>query len=51
MKAGAAGSAVLLGCDFSSAPTRRKPIVVALGQAQGPVVRLLGLAHFATLDG
>ena len=38
----ATGSALhrLAGIDFTSRPTRRKPIVVALGQAQHGVVRL-----------
>ncbi|MET0518149.1 MAG: DUF429 domain-containing protein [Burkholderiaceae bacterium] len=40
----------LLGIDFSSAPTRRKPITVALGRRQGQVVRLEGLQRFETLD-
>ncbi|MDM0007379.1 DUF429 domain-containing protein [Variovorax sp. J22G73] len=41
----------LLGCDFSSAPTRRKPIVVALGELVGARrVRLTGLQRFSTLD-
>jgi len=43
----------LLGIDFSSAPTRRKPITVALGhsQGQGPgmVLRLERLLAFETL--
>ena len=30
----------LLGCDFSSSPTRRKPIVVAWGRCQGARVHL-----------
>ncbi len=30
----------LLGCDFSSSPTRRKPIVLAWGNCQGHRVRL-----------
>ena len=35
----AAGSTTLVGCDFSSNPTRRKPIVLAFGSAsQGRVV-------------
>ena len=42
---------MLLGCDFSSAPTRRKPIVVAVGQADGDRVVLRSLEHFASLDG
>ena len=43
----------LLGCDFSSSPTRRKPIVVARGQLclEKRSVRLDELLHFATLDG
>jgi hypothetical protein len=42
---------VLFGCDFSSAPTRRKPIVVAVGEVVGmDRVVLTGLQRFATLD-
>jgi len=41
---------LLLGCDFSSSPSRRKPIVVALGCAAGDVVTLTGLEAFTTLD-
>jgi hypothetical protein len=42
---------LLFGCDFSSAPTRRKPIVVALGKSIGAQrVRLSGLQRFSTLD-
>jgi len=41
---------MLLGCDFSSAPTSRKPIVLALGVAQAGGVRLTGLERFASLD-
>jgi hypothetical protein len=41
---------VLFGCDFSSAPTGRKPIVVALGERQGAAVRLEQLLYFASLD-
>jgi len=41
----------LVGCDFSSSPTRRKPIVLALGsQARGRVV-LDRLEKIDTLDG
>jgi hypothetical protein len=40
----------LLGCDFSSAPTPRKPIVVALGAARGGRVALAGFESFAALD-
>lgn len=42
--------ALLLGCDFSSAPTLRKPIVHALGTVQADGVRLLRLDRFPTLD-
>lgn len=41
---------LLLGCDFSSAPTSRKPIVLALGAAQEGGVRLSRLERFASLD-
>ena len=41
---------LLLGCDFSSSPSRRKPIVVACGCAVGDVVTLTGLEAFTTLD-
>ncbi|RQO44948.1 DUF429 domain-containing protein [Variovorax sp. KBW07] len=49
---------MLFGCDFSSAPTRRKPIVVAVGELANAnadtdgdgVVLLTGLQRFATLD-
>ncbi|MDQ0568697.1 hypothetical protein QFZ42_000531 [Variovorax paradoxus] len=42
---------MLFGCDFSSAPTSRKPIVVAIGSAgdAGTLV-LTGLKRFTTLD-
>lgn len=39
----------LLGCDFSSAPTRRKPIVLAWGQAQGARVVLQRLERVESL--
>lgn len=42
---------LLLGCDFSSAPSARKPIVVALGAVRGARVTLSKLLPFATLDG
>ncbi|MDM0031732.1 DUF429 domain-containing protein [Variovorax sp. J22P271] len=45
-----ASAAPLLGCDFSSAPTARKPIVVALGAACGSRVDLAGFESFAALD-
>ncbi|MGJ7495635.1 DUF429 domain-containing protein [Variovorax sp. RT4R15] len=41
---------MLFGCDFSSAPTARKPIVVAHGGIDGRHVVLLRLDTFATLD-
>ena len=43
---------MLLGCDFSSAPTRRKPIVVATGflNQAGTGVRLNGLLSFSSLQ-
>lgn len=41
---------LLLGCDFSSAPTARKPIVVALGTACEGSVTLAGFESFASLD-
>ena len=40
---------MLIGCDFSSSPTRRKPIVLALGQRQGARVQLTALERFDTL--
>lgn len=44
-------SGLLFGCDFSSAPSRRKPIVVARGAVDGVCVTLQGLDTFDTLDG
>ncbi|MGJ7508575.1 DUF429 domain-containing protein [Variovorax sp. GT1P44] len=41
---------LLLGCDFSSAPSARKPIVIALGSAGEGRVRLSGFECFASLD-
>lgn len=42
---------MLFGCDFSSAPTTRKPIVVAVGEMAGTGgVRLASLQRFATLE-
>ena len=37
---------LLLGVDFTSAPTRRKPIVVAVGERRGAVVQLHRLERF-----
>lgn len=39
----------LIGCDFSSSPTRRKPIMLALGQRQGARVQLIALQRFDSL--
>jgi hypothetical protein len=39
----------LLGCDFSSAPTRRKPVVLALGTADRGRVRLERLEKLESL--
>jgi hypothetical protein len=39
----------LLGCDFSSSPSRRKPVVLALGRLDGDLVRLDGLERFERL--
>jgi hypothetical protein len=41
---------LLLGCDFSSSPSRRKAIVLALGHEAGGRVMLAGLEKIATLD-
>jgi DNA-directed RNA polymerase subunit H (RpoH/RPB5) len=38
-----------VGCDFSSSPTRRKPIVLAHGERHGDVVRLSRIESFPTL--
>jgi len=40
----------LIGVDFSSRPTRRKPIVVAHGRASAAVVRLSELERFDSLE-
>lgn len=42
---------LLVGCDFSSSPTHRKPIVLALGSLSGMRVVLLKLERFEALDG
>jgi hypothetical protein len=42
-------SPLLVGCDFSSSPTPRKPIVVALGHAKAGRVQLQTLLRFDTL--
>jgi hypothetical protein len=41
----------LLGVDFTSAPSRRKPVTVARGQRQGPLLRLERVETLATLAG
>jgi hypothetical protein len=40
----------LMGCDFSSSPTRRKPIVLAWGRAQQGRVQLQRLERLGSLD-
>lgn len=41
---------LLVGCDFSSTPTRRKPIVLALGHAAAGRVQLTRLEKLASLQ-
>lgn len=41
---------MLVGCDFSSAPTRAKPIVLALGTLAGERVQLQQLLRLTSLD-
>ena len=41
-------AATLVGVDFSSRPTRRKPIVAAIGQRQGELLKLARLERFET---
>ncbi|MDR6857134.1 hypothetical protein J2W96_003456 [Variovorax guangxiensis] len=41
---------LLLGCDFSCAPSARKPIVLALGHETAGGVALLRLERFASLE-
>ena len=40
----------LIGCDFSSSPTRRKPIVIAHGSLRGTAVVLNRLERLQTLE-
>lgn len=40
---------MLLGCDFSSSPSKRKPIVLALGRALGARIELQGLLNIDNL--
>ncbi len=42
---------MLIGVDFSSAPTRRKPITLASGRLQGAALQLGAARHFASLAG
>ena len=44
-------SRVLVGCDFSSAPTARKPVVLALGTSKDGRVQLSKLQQIDSLDG
>jgi Protein of unknown function (DUF429) len=41
---------ILLGCDFSSSPTPKKQIVLAVGRLVGGLVQLQELKRFATLS-
>ncbi|MDO9259448.1 DUF429 domain-containing protein [Polaromonas sp. YR568] len=41
---------LLIGCDFSSSPTRRKPIVLASGSLSSGRVLLAGLERIASLE-
>jgi hypothetical protein len=43
-------SGLLIGCDFSSSPTRRKPILLASGTAEKGRVLLLGLERIESLQ-
>lgn len=43
-------SPVLLGCDFTSAPSRRKPITLAVGRTDRNRVILSGMERFETHD-
>ena len=42
---------MLVGCDFSSSPSKRKPIVLAVGHVQTGRVQLQRLLRFDTLTG
>jgi hypothetical protein len=46
----AAAPPMLVGCDFSSAPTRRKPIMLAIGNAAGGRVQLTRLEKLDSLS-
>ena len=41
---------LLIGCDFSSSPSKRKPVVLALGHAKAGRVQLQSLERFDTLS-
>jgi hypothetical protein len=41
---------LLIGVDFTSRPTARKPITMARGERRGDVLRLQGLDSYASLD-
>ena len=41
---------MLVGCDFSSSPSKRKPIVIALGSSKQGRVHLQEILRFETLD-
>jgi len=41
---------LIAGCDFSSSPSRRKPIVFATGTVQQARVQLAGLEKIESLD-
>jgi len=45
-----AADSALLGCDFSSRPSRKKPIVLALGSMQAGRVQLSRLERLESLD-
>lgn len=44
-------SFTLLGCDFTSAPSRRKPITLAAGRTDRHRIILSGVERFETFDG
>jgi hypothetical protein len=44
-------AALLIGCDFSSSPSRRKPIVMAAGSCAGARVLLAGPERIDSLEG
>ena len=48
--AGPAPAGLLLGCDFSSRPTKKKPIVIALGSLSGKRLQLSKLERLESLD-